>query len=106
MASGMTCPSSCSEVFSCCGFPGSEASCIEPFLSGPSSDANRARRATPGYAPRRLGRETRAVNARIGHTTIVRGGLRLDFRARRAEAADLLITGDTITEIGAPGMPA
>ena len=38
--------------------------------------------------------------------TIIRGGRLLDARARRAEPADLLITGDTITEIGAPGMPA
>jgi len=39
-------------------------------------------------------------------TTIVRGGRVLDIRAHRAEAADILITGDTITEIGAPGLAA
>ena len=39
-------------------------------------------------------------------TTVVRGGRVLDIRAHRAEAADLLITGDTITEIGAPGLAA
>jgi 5-methylthioadenosine/S-adenosylhomocysteine deaminase len=38
--------------------------------------------------------------------TIIRGGRVLDARHRRAEAADVLVTGDTITEIGAPGMPA
>jgi len=46
------------------------------------------------------------VNALIGHNTIIRGGRIVDARARRADVADLLITGDTITEIGAPGMPA
>src|SRR5258705_13970765 len=39
-------------------------------------------------------------------STIIRGGRVLDVRAHRADAADVLITGDTITEIGAPGMPA
>ncbi len=38
--------------------------------------------------------------------TIIRGGRVLDARARRAEAADVLVTGDTIAEIGAPGMAA
>ncbi|PYN25567.1 MAG: D-glutamate deacylase, partial [Candidatus Rokuibacteriota bacterium] len=38
--------------------------------------------------------------------TIVRGGLLLDARAHRADAADVLITGDTITAIGAPGLAA
>jgi guanine deaminase len=38
--------------------------------------------------------------------TVVRGGRVLDIRAHRADAADLLITGDTITEIGAPGLAA
>ena len=46
------------------------------------------------------------MNALIGHNTIIRGGRIVDARARRADVADLLITGDTITEIGAPGMPA
>jgi len=39
-------------------------------------------------------------------TTIVRGGRVLDIRAHRADPADILITGDTITEIGAPGLDA
>jgi len=39
-------------------------------------------------------------------TTIVRGGRVLDIRAHRADPADILITGDTITEIGAPGLAA
>jgi cytosine/adenosine deaminase-related metal-dependent hydrolase len=38
--------------------------------------------------------------------TIIRGGRLLDFRAHRADAADILIARDTIREIGAPGMPA
>src|SRR5579859_3804683 len=38
--------------------------------------------------------------------TILRGGLVLDIRAGRAEAADILIEDDTIREIGAPGCPA
>ena len=38
--------------------------------------------------------------------TIIRGGRVLDARAHRADAADVLITGDTITEIGAPGLAA
>ena len=38
--------------------------------------------------------------------TIIRGGRVLDTRAHRADAADVLITGDTITEIGAPGLAA
>jgi 5-methylthioadenosine/S-adenosylhomocysteine deaminase len=39
-------------------------------------------------------------------TTIVRGGRVLDVRAHRAEPADILITGDTIREVGPPGMAA
>ena len=39
-------------------------------------------------------------------TTIVRGGRVLDIRAHRAEPADILINGDTIAEIGAPGLTA
>jgi guanine deaminase len=37
---------------------------------------------------------------------VVRGGRLLDIRAHRAEPADILIAGDTITEIGPPGMVA
>ena len=38
--------------------------------------------------------------------TIIRGGRVLDARAHRADAADVLISGDTITEVGAPGLAA
>ena len=38
--------------------------------------------------------------------TILRGGLLLDVAAGTAEPADILIEGDTIREIGAPGCPA
>src|SRR5438309_5536900 len=38
--------------------------------------------------------------------TIIRGGRVLDIRAHRADAADILVTDDTITETGAPGLPA
>lgn len=41
-----------------------------------------------------------------GQTTIIRGGLLLDVRAHRAEPADVLVAGDTIAEIGAPGAAA
>jgi 5-methylthioadenosine/S-adenosylhomocysteine deaminase len=39
-------------------------------------------------------------------TTIIRGGRILEALSHRADAADVLITGDTITEIGAPGLAA
>jgi guanine deaminase len=38
--------------------------------------------------------------------TIIRGGRVLDARAHRADGADILIAGDTITELGAPGLSA
>jgi 5-methylthioadenosine/S-adenosylhomocysteine deaminase len=38
--------------------------------------------------------------------TLVRGGLVVDFGARRAALADILVAGDTIAEIGAPGLEA
>src|SRR5437762_14204947 len=38
--------------------------------------------------------------------TIVRGGRVLAIRAHRADAADILIAGDTSTEIGPPGLAA
>ena len=41
-----------------------------------------------------------------GPSTIIRGGLLLDARAHRADPGDILVTGDTITEVGAPGLPA
>ena len=37
---------------------------------------------------------------------IIRGGRVLDARAHRADPADIRIAGDTITEIGAPGLAA
>ena len=39
-------------------------------------------------------------------TTVVRGGRVLEHQAHRAEAADLLVEGDTIREVGPPGMAA
>src|SRR3546814_5318489 len=39
-------------------------------------------------------------------TTGIRGGRLLDVTKHRAEPADILITGDTILEIGRPGMAA
>ena len=36
-----------------------------------------------------------------GSATIIRGGRLLDARAHRADPADILVTGDTIAEIGA-----
>ena len=41
-----------------------------------------------------------------GQTTIIRGGRLLDARAHRADPGDILVTGDTITEIGPPGLAA
>jgi guanine deaminase len=41
-----------------------------------------------------------------GPTVVIRGGRVLDVRQRRADPADLLISGDTITEIGPPGLAA
>ena len=38
--------------------------------------------------------------------TIIRGGRRLDIRRHAAEPADILIEGDTVREIGPPGMDA
>jgi guanine deaminase len=41
------------------------------------------------------------MKARPGKSTLIRGGLLLDTRAHRADPADILVTGDTIIEIGA-----
>src|SRR5437773_10717118 len=38
--------------------------------------------------------------------TVIRGGRLLDVRAHRAHPADVLIAGDSIAEIGAPGLAA
>ena len=44
--------------------------------------------------------------SRAGTVTIIRGGRLLDVRGHRADPGDVLVTGDTITEIGAPGLAA
>jgi guanine deaminase len=46
------------------------------------------------------------MKRKAGPSSVVRGGLLLDIRAHRARAADILISGDTIAEIGAPGLKA
>src|SRR6266849_3171838 len=46
------------------------------------------------------------MKARSGNATVIRGGRLLDVRGHRADPADLLIVGDTIREIGAPGLKA
>ena len=46
------------------------------------------------------------MKRKAGTFTIVRGGRLLDVRAHRAGAADVLVAGDTIAEIGAPGLKA
>jgi 5-methylthioadenosine/S-adenosylhomocysteine deaminase len=38
--------------------------------------------------------------------TVIRGGKLIDVKAQRAAAADILIDGDTILEVGRPGMSA
>jgi guanine deaminase len=45
-----------------------------------------------------------AKPARTTRATLIRGGRLLDARAHRADPADILIVGDTIEEIGAPGL--
>jgi guanine deaminase len=45
------------------------------------------------------------MNGSIDYT-VIRGGLLLDIRAHSAAPADLLIAGDTIAEIGRPGLAA
>jgi guanine deaminase len=46
------------------------------------------------------------MKARAPRFTLIRGGRLLDTRAHRADAADVLVTGDAITEIGGPGLKA
>jgi 5-methylthioadenosine/S-adenosylhomocysteine deaminase len=46
------------------------------------------------------------MKARPGAGTVIRGGRLLDVRAHRAEPADLLVVGETIREVGAPGLKA
>ncbi len=50
--------------------------------------------------------KARIVKAPRAAHTVVRGGRVLDARAHRAAPADILIKGDTIVEIGAPGLRA
>src|SRR5881628_1243075 len=38
--------------------------------------------------------------------TVIRGGRLLDIRAHRAHLTDILVAGDSIAEIGAPGLAA
>jgi 5-methylthioadenosine/S-adenosylhomocysteine deaminase len=46
------------------------------------------------------------MTARADTVTVIRGGRLLDARAHRADAADIVVTGDTISAIGAPGLTA
>ena len=38
--------------------------------------------------------------------TIIRGGRLIDIKAHKAEPADILIAGDSVAEIGPPGLAA
>ena len=42
----------------------------------------------------------------MSETIVIRGGRVVDARNRRADAADILIDGDTIPAIGPPGLRA
>jgi 5-methylthioadenosine/S-adenosylhomocysteine deaminase len=46
------------------------------------------------------------MTVRPGTVTIIRGGRLLDARAHRADPGDILVTGDTISEIGPPSLAA
>jgi len=46
------------------------------------------------------------VKAGTREAVIIRGGRLLDARAHRADATDILVAGDTIAEVGAPGLAA
>src|SRR3989442_11400414 len=70
--------------------------------------AARSHRSSRSFIVCRPGRDT-ARGGRPGGTmttTIVRGGRVLDVAGHRAEPADLRIEGDTIREIGRPGLAA
>ena len=45
------------------------------------------------------------MTTQVGHC-VVRGGRMLDIRRHAAEPADILVAGDTIREIGPPGLEA
>src|SRR3989440_506548 len=51
-------------------------------------------------------RSRQTLKLETAKATIIRGGRLLDVRAHRAHPADVLIAGDTIAEIGAPGLAA
>src|SRR6266849_3568997 len=68
-----------------------------PRRSTGSSPTTRKRRPRLGDVPMKVG---------SGKATIIRGGRLLDIRAHRADPADLLIVGDTIREVGVPGLKA
>jgi predicted amidohydrolase len=46
------------------------------------------------------------MTVRPGTVTMIRGGRLLNARAHRADPGDILVTGDTISEIGPPGLAA
>ena len=46
------------------------------------------------------------MTASADTVTVIRGGRLLDVRGHRADAGDIVVTGDAITEVGAPGLPA
>src|SRR4029453_16773630 len=46
------------------------------------------------------------MTASADSVTVIRGGPLLDVRGHRADAGDIVVTGDTIREVGAPGLPA
>ena len=50
--------------------------------------------------------KARSEKPKARQVQVIRGGRVLDARAHRADPADILITGDTITRIGAPGLAA
>src|SRR5262249_49340797 len=57
--------------------------------------------------PHRLRLQARSLmTAKPGTVTIIRGGRLLDARAHRADPGDILVSGDTISEIGPPALAA
>ena len=46
------------------------------------------------------------MTVKPGTVTIIRGGRLLDARAHRADPGDILVTGNTISEVGPPGLAA
>src|SRR6266849_2582146 len=68
-----------------------------PRRSTGSSPTTRKRRPRLGDVPMKVG---------SGKATVIRGGRLLDVRGHRADPADLLVVGDAIREVGAPGLKA